>query len=336
MGHKERVIRAFERKPVDRTPLWYGVLSEEVLEKHLEYFGLSTEEELRVHVGDDLRWTPKAYGLDELPFFNRYDTKQPNSKIFAQCTDIRELEKYDWPDTKSIDKLIDMNNLKEKVAQYSQFATLGGSWSPFFHDVAEFFGMDNYFIKMYTNPDIVEAVTERIVNFYLAINEKIFTAAEGAIDIYFLGNDYGTQRDLLMNPEMFKRFILPYVKRLVEQAKSFGLKVMHHSDGAIFKIIPYLIEIGVDALHPIQIEAKGMSPEKLAKEFKDHLTFVGGIDIQRLLRMGTPDKVRENVRYMKKLFGDGYIVSTSHESVLPDIPVENIEAMFNEAKEKII
>jgi len=75
----------------------------------------------------------------------------------------------------------------------------------------------------------------------------------------------------------------------------------------------------------------GMNPEKLASEYKDKLTFMGGISTQQLLLRGTPEQVRENVSYMKDLFGDGYIVSPSHEAILPNIPPENLEAMFDEA-----
>ena len=81
----------------------------------------------------------------------------------------------------------------------------------------------------------------------------------------------------------------------------------------------------------MQVEAAGMSPEKLAAEFKDKLTFMGGISTQQLLIRGTEEQVRTNVRYMKNLFGDGYIVSSSHEAILPNIPAKNLAAMFDEA-----
>ena len=130
---------------------------------------------------------------------------------------------------------------------------------------------------------------------------------------------------------MWRRFILPYDRILVSQAKSFGLKVIHHSCGAVSKIIPDLIAIGVDGLHPVQVEAEGMEPEVLAANYKDRMTFMGGISTQKLLRKGTPEQVRAHVRYMKKLFGNGYIVSPAHEAILPDVPVENLHAMFDEA-----
>jgi len=247
--------------------------------------------------------------------------------IFADCTDINEVEKHSWPDP----QYINCDLLQDVLKANKDYAILGGSWAPFFHEVANYFGMENYFIKMYSDPEIVDAVTEHVVNFHLDANEKIFSAAKGGIDVYFFGNDFGSQKGLLISPNMFRRFILPHMRRLVDHAKKFGLKVMIHSCGGVSEVIPDFIDIGIDGFHPFQVEALGMNPEKLASEYKDKLTFMGGISTQQLLLRGTPEQVRENVSYMKDLFGDGYIVSPSHEAILPNIPPENLEAMFDEA-----
>jgi len=237
------------------------------------------------------------------------------------------VEKYPWPDP----KYVNCGFLEESLKPHKDYAIFGGTWAPFFHEVANFFGMENYFVKMYNYPEVVDAVTEHVVDFNLAVNEKIFSSAKGGIDIYFFGNDFGSQKGLLISPNMFRRFILPHMRRLVDHAKKHGLKVMIHSCGGVSEIIPDFIDIGIDGFHPVQVEAEGMAPERLASEFKDKLTFLGGISTQQLLLRGTPEQVRENVRYMKDLFGNGYIVSSSHEAILPNIPPENLAAMFDEA-----
>ena len=86
---------------------------------------------------------------------------------------------------------------------------------PVFHQVADFFGMENYFIKMYECPEVVEALTERIVDFYVAANDKFFAGLGDRADVMFFGNDFGTQRDLFVSPESFRRFVLPAVRRLI-------------------------------------------------------------------------------------------------------------------------
>ncbi|MBC8458098.1 MAG: hypothetical protein H8D67_08905 [Deltaproteobacteria bacterium] len=334
MTHKERVLAALERRSVDRTPLWCGSPKPETIENLLNFYKVKDRESLLQRIGDDFRWIsglnwnhPEGKPIFD-PYFGMEGQRSHASPgIFANCNDTGEVERYPWPEP----QYVNCDSLEERLRPYNDYAILGGAWAPFFHNVANFFGMENYFVKMYTCPKVVEAVTERVVDFYLAANEKIFTSANGGIDIYFFGNDFGSQKGLLISPEMFQRFILPHIHRLVEQAKKFSLKVMLHCCGAISQIIPYLIDIGIDGLHPMQVEGEGMDPEKLAAEFRDNITFMGGISTQQLLRKGTEEQVRQNVRYMKRLFGDGYIVSTSHEAILPDIPVENLAAMFDEA-----
>ena len=335
MNSKQRVIAALEHKDVDRTPLWSGNPTTEALEKLMRFYGVPDREALLRHIGDDIRWVPGApwEHPEGKPIFDPYvgleNKKRSHAApgIFATCTDAKEVEDYPWPDL----KYLNCNSLTNRLEPYKDYAILGGAWAPFFHDVANFLGMANYFVMMYTTPAVVEAVTEHVIDFYLAANDKIFNAANGQIDVYFFGNDYGSQNDLLMSLDMWRQFILPYERVLVNQAKSFGLKVIHHSCGAVSKIIPDLIEIGVDGLHPVQVEASGMAPEILAANYKDSMTFMGGISTQQLLLRGTPEQVRENVRYMKRLFGNAYIVSPAHEAILPDVPVENLHAMFDEA-----
>ena len=116
-------------------------------------------------------------------------------------------------------------------------------------------------------------------------------------------------------------------------AKSYGLKVIYHSCGSIFEAIPELIKIGVDAIHPIQALAVNMEPERLKKHYLDQVSFCGGVDAQELLVFGTADQVREKVYELKNLMPTGLIISPSHEAILPDVPPEIIEALFQAVKE---
>ena len=97
-------------------------------------------------------------------------------------------------------------------------------------------------------------------------------------------------------------------------------------------MIPDLIEAGVEALHPIQAKAANMEAEKLQREFGDDLCFIGGIDTQDILNHGTADEVRAEVRRVIDIFGNGIVISPSHEAILPDVPPENVDAMFDEAR----
>ena len=184
---------------------------------------------------------------------------------------------------------------------------------------------------MYTDPEVVEAVTERVVDFYYRANEMFFKAAGDTFDTFFFGNDFGTQLDLLISPENFEKFVLPGFKRVIEGAKKYNKKVMLHSCGAIYRVIPWLIDAGMDILHPIQALAKNMDAKSLV-QYKNDVAFCGGIDTQELLMNGTPDDVRREVARVKKLLGPNLIVSPSHEALLPNVPYANIKAMAEETK----
>jgi len=250
---------------------------------------------------------------------------------FADCEDVSEVEKFDWPDEKYIDFSRTIAEIDRTIE--NDQAVLSGSWSCFFHNVCDFFGMENYFVQMYTDPDVVEAVTEHVADFYLRINEKLFAEAADRIDMFFFGNDFGTQRDIFISPEMFDRFVMPTFRKFTDQAHRHGMKVLLHSCGSIHRVIPRLIEAGVDALHPIQALARNMDAETLAREFGGDILFVGGVDTQRLLPFGTPQEVRDEVRRLRDIFGENFVVSPSHESILPEVPCENIAAMAEAAAE---
>ena len=207
-------------------------------------------------------------------------------------------------------------------------AVAGIIWSAHFQDALAAFGMENALVQMLAAPEMFRAVTGRIVDFYLKANEIFYDATKGYLDAVLIGNDFGAQTGLIVAPEDIKEFALPGTKQFVDQAHNFGLKVIHHSCGSVYDIIPDLIEVGVDAIHPIQALAANMDAVKLRKEFGDLVSFVGGVDTQHLLVNGTPDEIRNKVMELKHLFPTGLVFSPSHEAILPDIPPLNIEILF--------
>lgn len=335
MTSKERINAILNGSSIDRTGFWSGVPMEEALQRYFDYFHVDKSKVLYYKLGNDLvhiaadhlAW-PNSGG-----FFNFYGGKPQTSfnqpDIFAECEDYREVEAYHWPDP----DLLNFAPVITEIESYKDKAVFSGMWSMFYHDLCCFFGMDNYFIKMYTNPEVVEAVTEKVVNFYVEANKRCFDAIATKIDAFFFGNDFGSQESLLVSPECFRKFILPGVSKLIALAKSYGLKVVMHSCGSIAEIIPDLINAGIDALHPLQARAKGMDAETLAREYKKDIAFIGGVDTQQLLPFGTPEDVKTEVRRLKKVFGERLVISPSHEAILPIVNPENIVAMRDAALE---
>lgn len=187
---------------------------------------------------------------------------------------------------------------------------------------------------MYLNPEMFRAVIDRITDSYLKANEIFYESTKGKLDAVLIGNDFGAQNGLMVEPDALREFVFPGTKRIIEQAKSYGLTVMHHSCGSIFPIIQEIADMGADIIHPIQALASEMDAPNLKKHFVGKVAFCGGVDAQNLLVNGSPDDVSEKVSELKELFPTGLIFSPSHEAVLFDISPKNIEALFNTLKQK--
>lgn len=326
MTSRERVLAALQGEETDHCPFWIGYPTEEVRRRLCAHFGLPDgAEEIVEATGSDFRGG--GYASYQAP-----DGREPlnlGPSHPGACETVAEVEALPWPDPDYIK--VDVAATREHCARVADYAIMGGSWACFFHELGWTMGQEEYLVKMHTHPAVVEAFTERIVDFHCAMNERIFSAAADLMDFFFFGNDFGTQRGLFISPELWRHFVLPGVRRLVDQARSFGLRSWLHSCGSIRAIIPDLIDIGIDAIHPVQVSAAGMSAEELGREFGGQIMFIGGIDVHQLLRRGTPEQVRAAVRHCRRHLGPSYAVSPSHESILPDVPTENLVAMIEEA-----
>ena len=160
-------------------------------------------------------------------------------------------------------------------------------------------------MNMLANPELVHYINDKIVDFYMKALKIFLDATKGKLHAILIGDDMGSQLDLMISPGMVEQFVIPGAKQLVALAHSYGVKVIYHSCGSIIRAIPMLIDAGVDAIHPIQALAEGMSPENLKEKFADKVSFCGGVDTQELLPNGTPEEIMENVKYLRTLFPTG-------------------------------
>ena len=337
MTSRELVKAIFARQPAPRCGFWLGNPHPDSWPALHGFFGTRTEEELRRKLGDDYRWiTPSLFqSTFKHPacrqLFNIHGTKASHGQAgpLAGVEDPGELDEFAWPDVLALD----FTEALAALTAAGPYYRASGFWAPFYHDIMDLFGMEEYFVKMRTNPRVVHAVTDKVCGFYYEANEAFFAAAEGLLDGYFFGNDFGTQRDLMISPALFDEFVLPWFKRLTDQARRRGFQVILHSCGSVHRVIPRLIEAGVDALHPLQAMARNMDAGTLARDFKGRIAFLGGVDTQRILNHGSPDEVRAEVRRVKSLLGPDLVVSPSHEALLPDVPPRNVAAMADAARD---
>ncbi len=337
MNGREKITNVMNRSNVGASAYWKGNPHKAALKNYLDHFSVESEEELSLMMGDDLRWRYAESSYKHpagKPIFDSHLGKEKKSHgqpgVFAECESLDEVEAFPWPDV----KFLDFGDYRKTARQAFDdgLAFLGGFWCPYFHIVADFFGMENYFIKMYETPEIVEAVTNHVLDFYCSANELLFAYMGDMIDMFFFGNDFGTQLDLFISPAKFSEFVLPGIKRLTNVARTYNIRTMLHSCGSIVKALPMIIDAGVDAVHPIQAKAAGMEAKRLAREFGKELIFMGGVDTQELLPFGTPVQVSEEVHRLRDIFGPDFIVSPSHEALLANVSPENLLAMSRAAK----
>lgn len=338
MDHKERFFRTIAREPVDRNASWLGLPAEKAIPGLLQYFGVASVDSLKVKLEDDvypiempyesatshaiytaLDFTRKSTGND-------FDRSLTVPGFFQDMEDPAMISQFDWPDPS---QHISRERSRFLAAQAPEdAAVLGVIWSAHFQDTCASFGMENALMTLITCPEMFQAVDSRIVEFYLQANEIFFEATRGRLDAVLIGNDMGSQRGLMISPEQVRQFVLPGSRRLIQQAKDYGLKVIYHSCGSIEPVMNDLIDCGVDVIHPIQALAAGMEPQHLHDRFGSRICFCGGVDAQELLVHGTPEAVFEATLNLKRIFPTGLIISPSHEAILPDVNPANIEALF--------
>jgi len=189
-------------------------------------------------------------------------------------------------------------------------------------------GLDQLLLDLHDRPRFVEDLLDRIAEYVLTTLRRIVKYKPQAV---FLSDDYGLQRSLMMSPQSWRRFIKPRLAMILAEGRRYGCRTMLHSCGHITEIVPDLVEIGLDILHPIQPEA--MDILGLKREFGQDLTFCGGINTQQLLPYGTPEQVRSDVVRVATEMGrgGGYILEPGI-TVQADVPVANLVALIEGAK----
>jgi uroporphyrinogen decarboxylase len=341
-GHRERVFRSLEYESIDRIP-WSFRAEPAIIERmkkayHCDDAGLTElldtdftsaaiifeegEPEAPAKSGDYLDLFGNRH---QIVYNDGYFTDNIIGPALAHAESVEDILKYQWPH-RSIDKAAALQNAQ--AARGSGRAVVGGAWASIFTIPRRLLGEEHFLVSLFENPEMIDCLVGKATDYYMAINRDYYSLVADNMDIYYFGSDFGTQRSMFIGPDMYRRFFKPHMKRLVDQAKGFGQKVMFHTCGAVSDIIPDLIDIGVDILDPVQVTAAQMSPAELQAKYKGLIAFHGGISSQTVLPFGTPGEVEKSVRETIDLLGPlGYFASSDQE-MIGDVPLANIEAMI--------
>ncbi len=345
MTARERMLAAINHQPVDRVPtdIW---ATAEVWAKLKAHFGEGTNFFEMLHI-DGFAGTGAAYiGPAQPPapqdqtvdFWGirrgkiGYGSGHYDEVCFnplAAATTLDDLEAYAWPQA----DWFDYSQMKAAAAtRHATHAVACGYMAIFYHHNL-LRGLETSLMDPLLEPDFTHHLLGRLSDFFFEHHKRMFQACEGLIDLTQVTDDYGSQHGPIISLEVFNEFYRPHMKRFVDLAHGFGVKTLHHDDGAIRPFIPHLIDIGIDILNPIQWRCPGMAIEGLKADFGQKLCFHGGVDNQYTLPFATAADVRAEVRRNIDVLasdGTGYILAPCH-NIQANTPVENIVALYDEA-----
>ena len=251
----------------------------------------------------------------------------PDAKTFE------DLDAYPWPNMDDPYRTAHVREQALKMNEENQYAILGTPWLMFpFERAIGLQGMEKFLLNMATEQDFAQELLNRI-NRICMINMGHFLDQCGdMIDMIKIGDDLGTQENLMISPRMYRKMLKPLHAEMIELIKQkTKAKVFFHTDGDVFNLIDDFIEIGVDVLNPIQTSAGRMSNlEELKRKYDKRIIFCGAIDTQKILPHGSIEDVKQEVKRVMNILGKGggYMVATVH-TVMNEVPAENVLAMVD-------
>ena len=342
MSPHERVLRVVNRRKPDKVPKQAGFTP--TIQKLFEEKTGQTDP--TVYFDMEVRGVGLK-GPAEMPDFSRYFPDPPEGlsvgeygtasvpgrvlhftrKVFPlqSIQSVDELADYPWPDFQVPARHEHLEADVERLHQEGWFVQ--GGHAHIFETAWAIRGMHEFLMDMVVNPAIAHEILEQIT----VRNEFVARrCAEAGVDMLITADDVGMQDRLMMSPDVWREFLKPRLKRVIDAARAVRpeLPVWYHSDGNVEPIIPDLIEAGVTVLNPVQPEC--MDPAALKKQYGDRLAFWGTIGTQTTMPWGTPDDVRACVKERIETVGyDGGLLLAPTHVLEPEVPWDNITAFFD-------
>lgn len=371
LSHRERVIKALSHQEPDRVPFDLGSTANSSIhilayQKLKAYFGIEAEDTIihkmmqtaAVHepvlqaLDIDLRMVgPRApdskpdIPVGEDGYQDEYGVvrRKPPSSLYydmvksplAGPITIQDIVNFPFPDPADPGYT---RGLRQRLLHYREntdYAIVLRLPSVFVHTTQYLRGFEDWFLDLAADKKLAAALFDAVTEHSTALAEEILKVGGDLADVAYTSDDMGLQNGPMVSPELYRELFKPRHKKFFDMVKKRTSAFIHfHCCGSIYKLLNDIIEIGVDVIHPVQVAAKDMDSSILAPEFGDRLSFWGGIDTQRVLPTGTTDEVKAEVRRRIRDFapGGGYILGAVHD-IQPDVPVENIIAMYEAGRE---
>ncbi len=347
MSSRDRVLVSLSHREPDRVPIDFWATSQ-VRQRLVREFDAGTEEALLDALGVDFRVIrgPSLVGLElerfpdgsyrdlwgvvrrPVAFGSGESSGTYNEVTFsplAEMTTVQEIDDHEWPSAEWWDYSKVRDDCLAHEGRCVVFAGDRLDRTAQLKTAMYLRGMARIFRDLKSNPGIAKTIFQHIVDYFLDYNARVFEAADGLIDIFMMGDDFGTQSGLMMPVPLWREYFEDGFRRFIELAHEFGILVMHHTCGSVRGLIPLFIENGLDVLQSLQPRAAGMDLAGIKRDFGRRIGLHGSVDIQQTMPRGTPEEVRDEVRARMRAGkgGGGYIICTAH-NLQVDVPTPNI------------
>jgi uroporphyrinogen decarboxylase len=249
----------------------------------------------------------------------------------AGCS-LEDARAYPWPDaTAGFDRKLVRETARRMHEETDKAIIVRGFGSGTLEMTLWLQGFADGYMNMLAEKTLTSYLLDKITDLKIAYAELLLEAAGEYSDVFFISDDVGHQNNPAVSRELFRELLLPRAKRYHDfiKYKCPHLKIFYHTCGAVYTLLPDLIESGIDILNPVQVNAAGMEDTaQLKREFGRELTFWGGIDTQHVMPHGTPQDVKDEVRRRLDDLapGGGYVLNTVH-NIQADVPGENVLAL---------
>ena len=230
----------------------------------------------------------------------------PGIAPIPDVTTIDVLQNYPWPDMDDPYRVAHVRAQALKLHNENQYAIMATPWLMFpFERAFEMQGMEKFLMNLAIEPDFAQELLKKNNELCMKLMGHFLDECGDMIDMIKIGDDLGTQENLMISPRMYRRMLKPLHAEMIALIKEkTKAKIFFHTDGDVFDLIEDFIEIGVDVLNPIQTSAGKMSNlEELKKRYEKRIVFCGAIDTQKVLPTGTPDEVKQEVKRVINILG---------------------------------